>query len=243
MAINKESNAYTFIFSIIMCVVVGIALAMAAMALKPAQDKNVENEKKQSILSAIQVEVAHKEAENEFDKYVKNALVLDANGKIVSEDFKEAFAISALDQFKNVPLEERKYPLFIAEKEGKKLYVMPVAGQGLWAGVWGYVAVGEDLNTVAGASFAHKSETPGLGAEIETPFFESQFPGKKIHDETGNFTSIRVLKPGGAKTEHTVDGISGGTFTSKGVDEMLSRCLQVYSLYFKSLSTETAKTE
>ena len=236
MAINKDSNAYTFIFAIIMCVVVGTTLAVAAKSLKPAQDKNVENEKKQSILAAIQVEVEHKKAGEEFGKYVKEALVLDASGKVISNDFNEAFSISALKEYKDVKPEARRYPLFIAEKDGGKLYVMPAAGQGLWAGVWGYVAVGEDLNTIVGASFGHKSETPGLGAEIETPLFEDQFPGKKINNEQGEFMSIRVVKPGGPATEHTVDGISGGTFTSKGVDEMLLRTLDVYNVYFKSIN-------
>lgn len=115
---------------------------------------------------------------------------------------------------------------------------MNCVGMGLWAGVWGYVSVEGDYSTVAGASFAHKSETPGLGAEIATPLFTDQFPGKKILDEGGNFVSIRVVKPGSVPLdEHIVDGISGGTFTSKGVDEMLNRCLKVYSAYFKSLGT------
>jgi Na+-transporting NADH:ubiquinone oxidoreductase subunit C len=114
---------------------------------------------------------------------------------------------------------------------------MPVSGMGLWAAVWGYISVGDDYNTVIGASFSHKSETPGLGAEIATPFFTDQFPGKKLSDESGNFVSIKVIKPGSAaKTDHIVDGISGGTFTSQGVDEMLKRCLKVYNIYFKTLN-------
>jgi len=236
MAIDKESNSYTIIFSIIMCVVVGTLLAVTAIALKPLQEKNIENEKKKNILAAIGVEVEHSAASGEYEKYVKESLVIDAKGNPKKDV--DAFTVDALVQFKDVEESDRLYPLFIAEKDGKKLYIMPVAGMGLWAGVWGYVSVGDDFNTVIGASFAHKSETPGLGAEIATPFFTDQFPGKKLNDESGNFVSIKVVKPGSVPIDdHVVDGISGGTFTSKGVDEMLSRCLKVYSEYFKTLST------
>jgi len=241
MAINKDGNSYTIVFSVVMCVLVGTVLAVTATLLKPYQDKNIENKKKQNILAAIKVDVERDLAETEFNKYVKGAVLLDAGGKVIDTTMKKSFDVNVLTEYKDKKEEERVYPLFICEKEGKKLFVMPVAGMGLWAGVWGYVSVGEDFNTVIGASFGHKSETPGLGAEIETAFFEDQFPGKKILDEIGNFVSVRVVKPGSPKSDHNVDGISGGTFTSKGVDEMLLRCLKVYSSYFKSLSSATAQ--
>lgn len=245
MAIDKDSNVYTLIFSIVLCVVTAVALAITAMSLKPAQEANILNEKKQNILAALQIEVLRDDASAKFEEVIQEALVLDAKGVPVPAEgdknaqIEKALGINALDQFKGVAEAERLYPLYVALKDGKKYYVMPVGGQGLWAGVWGYVSVGEDLNTVAGASFDHKSETPGLGAEINTPFFEDQFPGKKLSDASGNFVSIRVVKPGGPKTDHSVDGISGGTFTSKGVDEMLTRCLSVYNNYFKTLSSAT----
>ncbi|MFZ5552006.1 MAG: NADH:ubiquinone reductase (Na(+)-transporting) subunit C [Bacteroidota bacterium] len=252
MTIDKDSNVYTFIFSVVLCVVTAVALAITAQKLKPYQDANILNEKKQNILAALQIDADRdKEAASKFEQHVKEAIILDAKGvpdqAILDETkgdktamIEKALSINALDQFKGVEEDKRLYPLYICENEGKKYYVMPVGGQGLWAGIWGYLSVGEDMNTVAGASFDHKSETPGLGAEINTPFFEGQFPGKKLNDATGNFVSIRVVKPGSPKTEHNVDGISGGTFTSKGVDEMITRCLTVYSTYFKSLSSSTA---
>lgn len=243
MAINKDSNSYTITFAIIMCIVVAALLAVISQSLKPYQDANILNEKKQNILAALGITTTLKEADGKFKEHVKEALILDANGQLVApknDPIQEALGINALTEFKDKKAEERMYPLFVCEKEGQKYYVMPVGGLGLWAGIWGYVSVGEDYNTVAGASFDHKSETPGLGAEISTPFFEDQFKGKKMNDEGGAFVSIRVVKPGSPKSDHSVDGISGGTFTSKGVDEMLIRCLSVYNNYFKSLNSTTA---
>ena len=93
------------------------------------------------------------------------------------------------------------------------------------------------MNTVSGASFGHKAETPGLGAEINTEDFQKQFVGEKIFDESGNFVSVKVIKGGAAPEDlHGVDAVSGGTITSNGVTEMLRRTLASYIPYFKTIS-------
>jgi Na+-transporting NADH:ubiquinone oxidoreductase, subunit NqrC len=89
-----------------------------------------------------------------------------------------------------------------------------------------------DGYTIAGATFGHKSETPGLGAEISTPVFTNQFPGKKLA-VNGTYQSIAVRK-GDAAGDHQVDGISGGTITSVGVESMLNDCLQPYMSFLLS---------
>ena len=87
------------------------------------------------------------------------------------------------------------------------------------------------MNTIYGATFDHQGETPGLGAEISTPPFENMFPGKKIY-QGDKFVSIDVVK-GGAKPNdpHGVDAISGGTLTSKGLQNMLYDCLGKYNTW------------
>jgi len=98
----------------------------------------------------------------------------------------------------------------------------------------GLLALESDGNTVVGATFDHKSETPGLGAEITTPMFTDQFPGKMI-SEAGEFKSISVVKAGTSSGNYAVDGISGGTITSNGVNDMLVDCLAPYAEYFKNI--------
>ncbi|HRE97403.1 MAG TPA: NADH:ubiquinone reductase (Na(+)-transporting) subunit C, partial [Flavobacteriales bacterium] len=141
MAINKDSNAYTIIFAIAMCVVVGTSLVIVSQTLKPVQEKNVMNDKKQNILAAIQVEATLQDAGTKFEQYVKDAVILDANSQAVevkTDVIAEALTINALSEFKDKPATDRRYPLFICEKDGSRFFVMPVGGQGLWAGVWGY---------------------------------------------------------------------------------------------------------
>ena len=102
-------------------------------------------------------------------------------------------------------------------------------------GRWGYAAIGEDFNTIQGATFDHKGETPGLGAEINKDEFEKPFQGKQIFDNDGEFTSVRVIKGGADPADlHGVDAISGGTITSNGVSEMLERTFKAYEPFLKS---------
>jgi Na+-transporting NADH:ubiquinone oxidoreductase subunit C len=111
------------------------------------------------------------------------------------------------------------------------LYVIPVVGSGLWGPIWGYIAMESDMKTIYGAKFDHKTETPGLGAEIRENFFSDKFSGKTLNEVVPFFS---VLKGGSVTDEHSVDGITGGTITSKGVEKMINRTLGIYLLYFES---------
>ena len=131
--------------------------------------------------------------------------------------------------------EEQNYPIYIAEKEGKTFYIVPLYGAGLWDAIWGYIALESDKNTIIGASFDHAGETPGLGAEINQSWYEDQYIGKTIFDENNNFVSVKAVK-GGAKVGdmHGVDAISGGTITSDGVSMMVEERLKNYVPYLKN---------
>ncbi|MDR2556170.1 MAG: NADH:ubiquinone reductase (Na(+)-transporting) subunit C [Bacteroidales bacterium] len=128
-------------------------------------------------------------------------------------------------------------PVYIAQIASGNTYIFPLQGKGLWGPVWGFIALKEDMNTVVGITLDHKGETPGLGAQIATEGFQSQFKGKKIFDDKGNFMSITLVKGGVEKFSgnrvHAVDAISGGTLTSNGVTEMLFSSLRVYEPFMK----------
>jgi Na+-transporting NADH:ubiquinone oxidoreductase subunit C len=94
------------------------------------------------------------------------------------------------------------------------------------------------MSTIYGAIFAHAKETPGLGAEISEDFFQEQFPGKMIFNESGEFISVKVLKGGTDPDDpFAVDAISGGTITSVALQEMMYDCLGNYETYFKNKNT------
>lgn len=234
MAIDKNSNGYTFGFAIVMVAVVGTMLAVASQGLKSRQDKNATDKKMISILSAINVEATRDNAQEMYKKYVVDSKIIA--GKDLSL---EAFDVDIKKEFRDKKLDasDRNYPLYICEKEGLKYYVIPVIGKGLWGPIWGFVALESDYKTIYGATFDHKAETPGLGAEIKYTSYSDQYAGEVITDTTGTFQPIIVVKDGsGSGLNSKVDGITGGTITSKGVEEMTTRTLEVYANYFNSLN-------
>lgn len=235
---DVNSNKYTYLFATVMVVLVALLLSGLFLALKPFQDANVEQEKRQSILKSVGVDVDRSEAGEAFKKYITKSLVVK-NGEVISDDADAAFVIDMARAVEKGP-EEREVPLYVADVDGQQFYIIPMRGKGLWGPIWGYVALQSDGNTIAGANFDHKGETPGLGAEIANADFQQQFDGKEIMDN-GQFVSISVIKPGkNVNPQHEVDGISGGTITSVGLNDMLADCLKPYVGYFKS---QTAQLE
>jgi Na+-transporting NADH:ubiquinone oxidoreductase subunit C len=226
---KQFSNRYIFLFSIVMVVSVAALLSLAATLLQPAQERNLEVEKKKNMLESINVPATRENTEELYDKYITESFVLNSRGELVSGV--DAFTVVIKNEQKK-PLEDQSLPVFRAEPDdGENVIIIPVEGKGLWGPIYGYVSLKSDMNTIYGVNFDHKGETPGLGAEINTTAFESQFHGKKIFDND-SFISVQVLKGGAPESDiHGVDGISGGTITSNGLQSMIFDCLQKYNVY------------
>ena len=228
---NVNSNTYTIGFACVMVILVAALLASTSIQLTPLQDRNIELEKKQNILQSVGVYLDRDASEASYSKFIKEELVLDINGNILEGS---AFNIDLGDELKK-DINDQKFPLYISMLEdSSKCFIIPLRGKGLWGPIWGYLALKDDINTVYGAVFAHKSETPGLGAEINQGFFQEPFRDKKIFNENNEFVSIKVIKGGAPEGSlHGVDGISGGTITSDGVTDMLKERVGRYLPYLE----------
>lgn len=238
---NRESNAYTLIFAVIMVVVVASALAIAATSLQPLQAQNIKIEKMQDILSTIEISSTKENADETYKKYITKELALDTNGEVVLEGG-EAFAIDLAKEYKK-DIDQQRFPLYVAEVEGSTFYVIPLYGAGLWNSIWGYISLEEDGNTVKGTVFSHAGETPGLGAEITQDWFQERFIGEKIKDASGKFVGITVQKGyagGNNKDDNAVDAISGATITGDGVTNMIHERLEYYISYMEKQNTNLA---
>ena len=217
---KTNSNSYTIIYASVMVVIVAFLLAFVSSALKSIQTKNQELDTKKQILAALNIRNV-KDADAEYNKYIKGDMLVKAYGALAQNT--DGFAISYEKELK----ENNRLHVFVAEVDGKTKYVIPVYGAGLWGAIWGYIALNADKNTVYGVYFSHASETPGLGAEIASVAFQNEFPGKKVMNESG--VALGVEKNGKVQLpEYQVDGISGGTITSKGVDAMIKEVLSQY---------------
>jgi len=238
MSKRTDSNGYTIIFSVVMVIVVGALLAFFANFTKEDRVKNDQVKAQIDILNAIGVEATRSNATEMFTKYIKEQKVIEAEN--VSDNDK-AYLIDVkkeLDNAKNG--KTQKLPLFIAEKDGKTVYILPVRGNGLWDAIWGYIALNDDLKTVNGVYFDHKGETPGLGANITETFFTSDFKGESLYDGSGNFKGIEISKSNGDpnntdKSDNQVDAISGATITGNGVGAMINSGIRSYLPYFSTL--------
>ncbi len=234
---NTNSNSYTLIFTLVLVTVVAGLLAFTAIQLKPLQEDNIRNEKMQSILASIGVKESRANSGAVFTKYITKQLALKEDGTVDPDV--DAFTINMKNEIKKKPSEQR-YPIYIAENKGKTSYIIPLFGKGLWDDIWGYIALDSDKNTIIGAVYDHKGETPGLGAEIREEWFQKQFIGKKILDKPNdfsknNFVSVHTVK-GGAKSDdiHGVNAISGGTVTSTKLSLMVKERMEHYLPFFQS---------
>lgn len=238
---NRDSNGYTFIFATIMVVAVASILAFLATFLKPMQDENMKNEKMQNILSTIGVSgISREEAKGKFDEFIKKQVALKADGS--QDEAANAFDIDLKNELKK-PVEKQLFPVYVAEKDGNKFYIIPLRGAGLWDAIWGYIALKDDFNTIQGVAFDHKGETPGLGAEIKQDWFVKMFENEKIFSSNGELVGVAVTKGNNDainKDDNKVDAISGATITGNGVTDMIAERLAHYKPFIENQKNKLA---
>lgn len=245
---NTNNNIYTIIYTTVVVILVAAILAFTSMALKPKQEANVKAEAISQMLTAAQfAEKSELEAlgnDKILSKYVESidkALIVNGKGEIVdsldkakSQIYTESDLKAQNYLIKKGNADALRLPVFIFNKEGSKVTVIPCYGAGLWGPIWGYLAFNEDLTTFAGAYFDHASETPGLGAKIkDDPAFRAEFVGKAT--DLSEDRIFNIVK-GGAKEGQTnaIDAITGATMTSKGLDVAINLWLQAYKPYLES---------
>ena len=239
---NRDSNAYTFIFAAAMVVVVASSLAFAATSLKEKQDENIRKEKMQNILATIGIVTDRDGAEILYKQYITEELALKNGGDVDANV--NAFKVELNKEVKK-PVDQQRFPLYVANVEGEQYYIIPLYGAGLWNAIWGYVSLKGDINTVKGAVFDHTGETSGLGAEITQDWFQERFKEEKVFNEAGELVGVTVLKGNNDpnnndKTDNEVDAISGATITGDGVTDMIKERLKHYLPYFETKKSSVA---
>ena len=230
--LNTNSDFYAIVYAAIVVVIVAFLLAGVSSALKPMQDENIRLDKMKQILASLHIKDV-KDAKAEYAKVVKKDAVINANGGEVAAN--GGFDVA------NDAISADNLPIYVCEVNGEEKYVIPMTGQGLWGGIWGYMAVNSDGNTIYGAYFSHASETPGLGAEIAGEKFTSLFDGKKVMSD-GN-VAIEAVKGRLSNEASQVNAISGATITCNGVNAMLKNSLENYKAFLVAKQQPQANVE
>lgn len=244
---NTNGNAYTVIYTTVVVALVAAILAFVAMTLKPKQDANIKAETISQMLTAAQFytkdecsAMGNDKVLEAYSQNIKEAYTINLKGEKVRDLNTEVKSIELQDglkaQSKNIKdgSDVADLPVYVFNKDGKSVTVVPVYGAGLWGPIWGYIALDEDLQTIVGAYFDHDSETPGLGAKIkDDPSFRAEFIGKKVNVASDPVFS--VVKVGTSADENSsVDAITGATMTSKGLGEAIAFWLKAYAPFLSS---------
>lgn len=244
---NTNGNAYTVIYTTVVVALVAAILAFVAMTLKPKQDANIKAETISQMLTAAQFftkdecsAMGNDKVLEAYSQNIREAYTINLKGEKVRDLNTEVKSIELQDglkaQNKNIKdgSDAADLPVYVFNKDGKSVTVVPVYGAGLWGPIWGYIALDEDLQTIVGAYFDHDSETPGLGAKIkDDPSFRAEFIGKKVNVASDPVFS--VVKVGTSADENSsVDAITGATMTSKGLGEAIAFWLKAYAPFLSS---------
>ncbi len=227
-------------FSVLICVVCSTLLALASSGLKERQERNRQLNIKKNILKVVQLYSSEMDLTTEELEalYTENI-----RGTVIDKEGNEVKDVSPNDA---KALKERGFhPIYTRVKDGQPVaYVLYVEGKGLWSTIKGYLALGEDAGTVSGVAFFDHGETPGLGGEIEKDWFTSQWSGKMIFDGNGNLVPTQVVKGKVAQSKYAkepdyyVDGISGATLTTNGINRFIAEDLKGYEPYLRRVRKE-----
>tara|TARA_S200000501_G_scaffold371361_1_gene414295 strand:- start:719 stop:1489 length:771 start_codon:yes stop_codon:yes gene_type:complete len=233
---NQDTIQKTLTVALLLCFVCSIIVSAAAVLLRPMQDANKDQDRKKNILLAAGLYQEGIEIEEQFSVIKARLVDLDTGTFSLEAD------VSSFDQRKSakdpslslaltsdqdqakISRRENQALVYIVESQGEfDKIILPVHGYGLWSTLYGFVALENDLNTIAGLGFYEHGETPGLGGEVDNPRWKAFWPGKKVYKE--GTVAIQLIKgvvdPSGVDSPYQVDGLSGATLTSTGVTNLL----------------------
>jgi len=226
------------------CIFCSVFVATAAVGLKGIQERNKKLDKVKNILLAGDLYTNNEEIEKIYTDYIEPVMIDLTTGEAVGEEiFNDKFNIETFDikvmakdpeYGQAIPAEQDlahikrrpKYMVVYLVKKDDAIdkIILPMYGKGLWSTMYGFLALGSDLKTIRGLTFYEHGETPGLGGEIENPRWRKTWDGKLAFGDAGNVT-ITVIKgkvvPGRPEASHQVDGLSGATITTRGVDQLM----------------------
>tara|TARA_B100001250_G_scaffold363113_1_gene342266 strand:+ start:775 stop:1575 length:801 start_codon:yes stop_codon:yes gene_type:complete len=242
---NNDSIQKTLFVAILLCLVCSVIVAGAAVGLRDQQNLNKANDKRIAVLQAADLYEAGKPVAEQFKSKITTRIVNIEAGRFATDaelqEIKDAgLSVDNFDQKKSSKMPElsaalkpendpasikrkEKFAAIYIVKNGDAIekVILPVHGYGLWSTLYGFIALQGDMDTVVGLGFYSHAETPGLGGEVDNPKWKSLWVGKELYDDQGD-VAIKVVKGGAeAGNPYQVDGLSGATLTSRGVNNLV----------------------
>lgn len=260
---SNDSIKKTIVVAVGVCLVASILVSTAAVELKPIQEKNKKIDLLTNILVAGDLYTEGADPQEIFNDKIETKIIDLESGKFIGEDQYNddlnptSFSINDIANSKeygmSIPASsdlagikrQPKYMIayIVKNESGIQKYILPMYGKGLWSTMYGFMAMNKDLSTIDGFTFYQHGETPGLGGEVDNPKWKAQWNGKKAFDDNNDII-IQVLKgtvdPNGPLANSQIDGLSGSTLTTRGVDNLVKYWLgeNGYGPFFENLREE-----
>lgn len=230
---DKNSRINVIKFALMVSLICSLLITAAAGGLKGFQQENIELDRKINLLKAANLIAPDKKLPKEqikslYDTHIQEVIV-DSQGKILTPGIDPGVEPGEKPDIESGAL----HLYYYKTDEVIQGYILPINSRGLWGKIQGYLAFENDGQTVSGFSVFSHSETPGLGGEIESAWFQKNFKGKKILNSQNEFVSVGIAKGKVSNLpeeiqENYVDGISGATLTGKYLSEGIKSTLTQY---------------
>ena len=235
---NNDTISKTLTVAVVLCIVCSVIVSASAVILKPIQEANKEKDFKRNILAAAGMLEEGKSVEQLFEQVTTKVVDLET-GKFTdavdpktydqqkaASDPAMSTNLSAEEDIAGISRIEKYAEVYLVQDTAGNIekIILPIRGYGLWSTLRGFIALEQDFNTVVGLGYYEHAETPGLGGEVDNPKWKSIWHGKKVYNEDDE-VALSVVKgavsPSTPGAEFKVDGLSGATLTSNGVDYMI----------------------
>ncbi|NLC71659.1 MAG: Na(+)-translocating NADH-quinone reductase subunit C [Desulfuromonadaceae bacterium] len=241
---SKETKTKTVAVALGVCLVCSVLVSSAAVSLKDKQEQNKQLDRLKNILVVGGLYSPKTDIGKVFQENIRPFIVDLEKGAVLprerfdavlnTDDFDIKKIASSPRYGMKIPADEdiagiKRRPRYmivyqVIQNGAVEKIILPVYGKGVWSTMYGFIALNNDLTTVEGFSFYDHGETPGLGGEVDNPRWKRSWVGKKVFDKGGNVV-IEVLKgtvdPGSPKAAHQIDGLSGASLTTRGVDKLV----------------------
>ena len=241
---SRDSVLGTFLVATVLCVVCAAVVSVAAVKLKDRQEDNRQLDRKKNILLAAALcdkNATDTQVDKIYAKRIEEVLIDLSTGEPVDADTVDPKTYDPVKASKNPDLQEKitpegELPGFtyrepyasvykIVDGGQTQGYIFPVYGKGLWSTLYGFLALEADKTTVRGITFYKHGETPGLGGEVDNDSWKGQWHGKQMYQGDSQEVALEVLKGkvdgGSPDAVRQIDGLSGATITTKGVDNLV----------------------
>ena len=231
MSANNDTFIKTIMVAIALCLACSMLVSSTAISLRDQQVSNAKLDKKRNILKAANLLDDNADMQALFDRVEQKFVDLES-GTYVDIENPESFnqrrrakepelSIAIENDIAKIRRRSKVASIYLVNENKKvKTIILPIHGSGLFSTLYGFIALESDKQTIVGIKFYEHGETPGLGGEVDNPMWLAKWEGKKMLDPKGQPT-LELVKsiPQG---DSEVDALSGATWTSVGVQNMLN---------------------